>query len=137
MKKLCKNKIVDGRGLCKRGAPGLVMGPCIVEIDLIVIREVHNQFEVNRLKGNIGWVWPMWANMDGLVMGPCILDIDCIVIRDVQYHFEVNRYRNEEVNGSGQNFKQGTFQGFSANSVGEDSGQDGHTAEITTISPRF
>ena len=28
------------------GAPGLVMGPCIVEIDRIVIREVQYQFEV-------------------------------------------------------------------------------------------
>ncbi|KAH3866708.1 hypothetical protein DPMN_029807 [Dreissena polymorpha] len=109
-----------------RGAPGLVMGPCIVEIDLIVIREVHNQFEaIWDGCGQCGRTW--MVEIDRLVMGPCILDIDCIVIRDVQYHFEVNRYRNEEVN----------FQGFSANSVGEDSGQDGHTAEITTISPRF
>ncbi|KAH3868002.1 hypothetical protein DPMN_031138 [Dreissena polymorpha] len=29
------------------GAPGLVMGPCIVEIDRIVIREVQYQFEDN------------------------------------------------------------------------------------------
>jgi len=29
------------------GAPGLVMGPCIVEIDPNVIREVQYQFEVN------------------------------------------------------------------------------------------
>ncbi|KAH3773991.1 hypothetical protein DPMN_175362 [Dreissena polymorpha] len=46
----------------------LVMGPCIVEIDRIVIREVQYQLEVNRcrnveiiVKGNIGWAWPMWA----------------------------------------------------------------------------
>ncbi|KAH3860417.1 hypothetical protein DPMN_023317 [Dreissena polymorpha] len=128
----------------ERGAPGLVMGPCIVEIDLIVIREVHNQFEVN-LKGNIGWVWPMWANMDDVqykfefnwrINEEVMLKLffgwawSMWARRprlDVQYHFEVNRYSNEEVN----------FQGFSANSVGEDSGQDGHTAEITTISPRF
>ncbi|KAH3826672.1 hypothetical protein DPMN_128581 [Dreissena polymorpha] len=51
-----------------RGAPGLVMGPCIVEIDSIVIREVQYQLEVNQckkeeviVKGNDGRVWPMWA----------------------------------------------------------------------------
>ena len=44
------------------------MGPCIVEIDPNVIREVQYQFEVNPcrneeiiVKGNFGWVWPMWA----------------------------------------------------------------------------
>ncbi|KAH3827386.1 hypothetical protein DPMN_129323 [Dreissena polymorpha] len=30
-----------------RGAPGLVMGPCIVEIDRIVIRDVQYQFKIN------------------------------------------------------------------------------------------
>jgi len=51
-----------------RCAPGLVMGPCIVEIDRIVIREVQYQFEVNPCRneeiivnGNFWWVWPMWA----------------------------------------------------------------------------
>ncbi|KAH3792518.1 hypothetical protein DPMN_146015 [Dreissena polymorpha] len=46
----------------KTGAPWLVMGPCIVEIDRIVIREVQYQLEVNRckneeiiVKGNFGW----------------------------------------------------------------------------------
>ncbi|KAH3790229.1 hypothetical protein DPMN_168425 [Dreissena polymorpha] len=46
----------------------LVMGPCIVEIDCTVIREVHYQLEVNRrrneeiiVKGNFSWAWPMWA----------------------------------------------------------------------------
>ncbi|KAH3710065.1 hypothetical protein DPMN_069531 [Dreissena polymorpha] len=59
----------------------LVMGPCIVEINRIVIRKVQYQLEVNRcrneeviVKGNFGWVWPMWA-------GPW----DRVVIRDVQY----------------------------------------------------
>ena len=59
---------MGGRGLCGRGAPGLVMVPCIVEIDCIVIKEVQYQFEVNRcrneeiiVKGNFGWAWPMWA----------------------------------------------------------------------------
>ncbi|KAH3755569.1 hypothetical protein DPMN_190267 [Dreissena polymorpha] len=30
--------------------PGLVMGPCIVEIDRCVIREVQNQLKVNRCR---------------------------------------------------------------------------------------
>ncbi|KAH3700588.1 hypothetical protein DPMN_075567 [Dreissena polymorpha] len=48
-----------------RGAPGLVMGPCIVEIDRIVIRDVQYQFEVNRcrnevkVKDKFGWAWSM------------------------------------------------------------------------------
>ncbi|KAH3854098.1 hypothetical protein DPMN_096637 [Dreissena polymorpha] len=80
-----------------RGAPGLILGPCIVEIDRFVIRDVWYQFEVNRLgneefivKGNFGWAWSMWA------WAPQV-EIDRIVIRDVQYQFEVNRCRNEEV----------------------------------------
>ncbi|KAH3890630.1 hypothetical protein DPMN_014715 [Dreissena polymorpha] len=63
----------------------LVMGPCIVEIDHIVIREVQHQFEVNH---NFGWVWSMWAGRPR---------IDRIVIREVQYQLEVNRCRNEEI----------------------------------------
>ncbi|KAH3737135.1 hypothetical protein DPMN_102782 [Dreissena polymorpha] len=73
----------------------LVMWPCIVEIDRIVIREVHYQLEVNWcrieeiiVKGNFGWAWPMWAGCPR---------IDRIVIREVQYQFEVNRCRNEEI----------------------------------------
>ncbi|KAH3876199.1 hypothetical protein DPMN_000035 [Dreissena polymorpha] len=60
--------ILGGCGLCGRGAPGLVMGPCIDEINCIVIREVQYQFEVNRctneeiiVKGNFGWAWPIWT----------------------------------------------------------------------------
>ena len=60
-------EIFGGCGLCGRGAPGLGMGPCMVEIDRIVIRDVQYQFEVNRCrneeiiaKGNFGWAWPMW-----------------------------------------------------------------------------
>ncbi|KAH3778538.1 hypothetical protein DPMN_180003 [Dreissena polymorpha] len=85
----CRNKEII------RGAPGLVMGPCIVEINRIVIREVQYQFEVNLcrnekviVKGNFGWAWPMW---------PGRLRIDHIVIREVQYQFEVNQCRNEEI----------------------------------------
>ncbi|KAH3882579.1 hypothetical protein DPMN_006521 [Dreissena polymorpha] len=104
------------------GAPVLVMEPCIAEIDRIVIRQVQDQFEVNRfrneeiiIKGNFGWAWPMWAGRPR---------IDRIVIREVQYQFEDNRCRNEEI----------IFQGYSANSDGR---TDRRTAEITTISPRF
>ncbi|KAH3704598.1 hypothetical protein DPMN_079657 [Dreissena polymorpha] len=107
----------------------LIMGPCIVEMDRIVRKDVQYQFEVNRcrneefiVKGNFGWAWSVWAGRPR---------IDRIVIRDVQYQFQVNRCRNEEVN----------FQGSSAYSVGGDSGQDGRTdrqtAEIAKISPRF
>ncbi|KAH3706223.1 hypothetical protein DPMN_065606 [Dreissena polymorpha] len=85
----CRNEEIivkgnlGGRGLCGRGAPGLVMGPCIY------------QFEVNRcrneeiiVKGNFGWAGPMWPG------GPRIA---LSVIREAQYQFEVNRCRNEEV----------------------------------------
>ncbi|KAH3896916.1 hypothetical protein DPMN_021100 [Dreissena polymorpha] len=129
------------------GAPGLIMGPCIVEIDLIVIRYVQYQFEVNRcrneefiVKGNFGWAWSMWARAPQI-------EFDRIVIRDVQYQFEINRCRNEEVIVKGNFGWEGRpridrivirdFQGSSAYSVGGDSGQDRLTAEITTISPRF
>ncbi|KAH3769582.1 hypothetical protein DPMN_170855 [Dreissena polymorpha] len=97
----------------------LVIGPCIVEIDHIVIREVQYQFEVNQC--NFGWVWSMWAGrprIDSIVIREVQYQfevnrhrneeiigapglIDCIVIRDVQYQFEVNRCRNEEVNFQG------------------------------------
>ncbi|KAH3805689.1 hypothetical protein DPMN_133996 [Dreissena polymorpha] len=82
------------------GAPGLVMGPCIVEIDRIVIREVQYQLEVNWcrneeiiVKGNFGWAWPMWEGCPRVG----IVEINRIVIREVQYQFEVNRCRNEEI----------------------------------------
>ncbi|KAH3844186.1 hypothetical protein DPMN_086441 [Dreissena polymorpha] len=65
-----------------KGAPGLVMGPCIV--DCIVIREVQYQLEVNRcrneeiiVKGNFGWAWPMWEGHPR---------IDRIVIRETDRH---------------------------------------------------
>ncbi|KAH3836315.1 hypothetical protein DPMN_109685 [Dreissena polymorpha] len=69
----------------------LVMVPCIVEIDRIVIREVQYQFEVNRCRNEeitSMWVWSMWAGRPR---------IDRIVIREVQYQFEVNWCRNEEI----------------------------------------
>ncbi|KAH3889923.1 hypothetical protein DPMN_013990 [Dreissena polymorpha] len=40
------------------------------------------------VKGNFGWVWPIWTGRRR---------IDRIVIRAVQYQFEVNRCRNEEI----------------------------------------
>ncbi|KAH3877412.1 hypothetical protein DPMN_001278 [Dreissena polymorpha] len=70
----------------------LVMGPCIVEIDRIVIREVQYQFEVNRcrneeiiVKGNFGWVWSMWAGRPRVGNG---------AMHKVQYQFEVNHKGN-------------------------------------------
>ncbi|KAH3778539.1 hypothetical protein DPMN_180004 [Dreissena polymorpha] len=64
------------------------MGPCIVEINCIVIREVQYQFDVNR-KCNFRWAWPMWA----WPMWAGRPRIDCMVIREVQYQFEVNRLK--------------------------------------------
>ncbi|KAH3888427.1 hypothetical protein DPMN_012462 [Dreissena polymorpha] len=100
------------------------------------------------LKQNLGWAWSMWAERPrvgygamhnvqyhfeenwgapGLVMGPCIVDIDRIVIRDVQYQFEVNRCRRMQGRTYAHNYHVCKFQGSSAYSVGEDSGQDGRT----------
>ncbi|KAH3788873.1 hypothetical protein DPMN_167036 [Dreissena polymorpha] len=77
------------------GAPGLVMVPCIVEIDRIVIRKVQYQLEVNRcrneeikVKGNFGWAWPMWVGRPRVGNG---------AMHKVQYQFEVNQCRNEEI----------------------------------------
>ncbi|KAH3890176.1 hypothetical protein DPMN_014248 [Dreissena polymorpha] len=78
-------------------AEWLVMRPCIVEIDRIVIREVQYQLEVNWCRNEEVIVKGVWG-APGLVMGPCIVEIDRIVIREVQYQFEVNRCRNEELN---------------------------------------
>jgi len=106
----CRNEevivkaILGGCDLCGQGAPGLVMGPCIVEIDRIVIREVQYQFEVNRcrneeiiVKAILGGCGLCGRGAPGLVMGPCIVEIDPNVIREVQYQFEVNPCRNEKI----------------------------------------
>ncbi|KAH3813457.1 hypothetical protein DPMN_141916 [Dreissena polymorpha] len=85
-------------------------------IDRIVKREVQYQFEAI-LSGR----GPMWTGAPGLVMGPCIVEIDRILLKEVQYQFEDNRCKNEEF----------IFQGSMART------DDGQTAEITTISPRF
>ncbi|KAH3797573.1 hypothetical protein DPMN_151156 [Dreissena polymorpha] len=74
----------------------LVMGPCIAEIDRIVIREVQYQFEVNRCRNEEIIVKAILGGC-GLVMGPCIVEIDPNVIREVQYQFEVNPCRNEKI----------------------------------------
>ncbi|KAH3784035.1 hypothetical protein DPMN_161985 [Dreissena polymorpha] len=99
------------------------------------MHNVQYQFEVNRcrneeiiVKGNFGWVWSMWRGQcgrgtPGLVMGPCIVEIIRIAIREVQYQFE--------------DIQCSMFQGSSALSVGGESGQDGRTTEIITISPLF
>ncbi|KAH3893613.1 hypothetical protein DPMN_017761 [Dreissena polymorpha] len=78
----------------------LVMGPCIVEIDRIVIREVQcRNEEIIVICKRQFWVGVAYygRGAPGLVMGPYIVEIDRIVIRDVQYQFEVNRCRNEEI----------------------------------------
>ncbi|KAH3848540.1 hypothetical protein DPMN_090907 [Dreissena polymorpha] len=98
-----------GCGLIGRGAPGLVIGPCIVMIDRIVIREVQYQLEVNRcrndevmmgrlridrivmhmnrcrneeiiVKAILGGCGLCGRCAPGLVIGPCIVEIDRIVI---------------------------------------------------------
>ncbi|KAH3718547.1 hypothetical protein DPMN_061352 [Dreissena polymorpha] len=94
-----------------RGAPGLVMGPCIVEIDRIFIRDVQYKFELIQCRNE------EVNRPTRLVMGPCIVEIYRIVIRDVQYIFEVIRCRNEVVNEQ----------------VARTDGQ----TDITTISPLF
>ncbi|KAH3882493.1 hypothetical protein DPMN_006433 [Dreissena polymorpha] len=87
------------------GAPGLGLGPCIVEIDPNVITKVQYQFEVNPCRnekiivnGNFGGCGLCGRGAPGLGMGPCMVEIDRIVIGEVQYQFEVNRCRNKEVN---------------------------------------
>ena len=56
------------------------MGPCIVEIDRIVIREVQYQLEVNWCRNEEVIVKAIFGGCDlcgqgapGLVMGPCIV----------------------------------------------------------------
>ncbi|KAH3897975.1 hypothetical protein DPMN_022171 [Dreissena polymorpha] len=72
--------------LADAGAPGLVMGPCIVEIDRIVIRECRNEEII--VKDNFGWVWPMWPGRPRVCNGAMHIEIDCIVIREAQYQIE-------------------------------------------------
>ncbi|KAH3778615.1 hypothetical protein DPMN_180084 [Dreissena polymorpha] len=131
----------------------MAMGPCIAEIDRIVIIDFQGAI-ANSVGGDIvpvdlsinlkedgnrvAFTFIIGPGIDrvvirdrrapGLLFGPCIVDIDRIFVRDVQYQFEVNRCRNEGVN----------FQGSSANSAGGYCGQDGRAdGGQTTISPRF
>ncbi|KAH3786667.1 hypothetical protein DPMN_164775 [Dreissena polymorpha] len=154
----CRNEEIIVKAIL--GGCGLVMGPCIVEIDPNVIREVQNEKII--VNGIFWWVWPMWAGAPGLGLGPCIVEIDPNVITKVQYQFEVNPCRNEKIIVNG-NFwwvwpmwagrpridrivirevqyqfevnrcrnKEVNFQGSSAFSVGGDSGQDGRTDRQT------
>ncbi|KAH3894405.1 hypothetical protein DPMN_018562 [Dreissena polymorpha] len=109
------------------------MGPCIVEIIRIAIREVQYQFEVNRcrneeiiVKGNFGWAWSMWA----WTMWAGHPRVGNGAMHNVQYQFEDIRY-------NAHSYHVCKFQGSSAYSVGGESGQDGRKTEITTISPLF
>ncbi|KAH3707884.1 hypothetical protein DPMN_067303 [Dreissena polymorpha] len=106
----CRNEEVIMKGnfewawsMWAGGAPGLVMGPYIVEIDRIVIRDVQNEEVI--VKGNFGWAWSMRAGRPRVGNGA----------------MHINGCRNEEVN----------FQGSSAYSVGGDSGQGGRTDRRT------
>ncbi|KAH3794801.1 hypothetical protein DPMN_148340 [Dreissena polymorpha] len=84
-----------------RDAPGLlVIGPCIVEIGCIVIREVQYQLEVNQcrneeilVKSIMGGCGLSGRGAPGWIMRPCIVEIDRIVIREVQYQLEVNQLK--------------------------------------------
>ncbi|KAH3882730.1 hypothetical protein DPMN_006674 [Dreissena polymorpha] len=67
-----------------RGAPGLVRGPCIVEIDQV--NRCRNEEII--VKGNFGWAWPMWTGRPRVGNG---------AMHKVQYQFEVNRRRNKEI----------------------------------------
>ncbi|KAH3855226.1 hypothetical protein DPMN_097790 [Dreissena polymorpha] len=106
------------------GAPGLGLGPCIVEIDPNVITKVQYQFEVNPCRNEKiivnGNFW--WAGRPRIGNG---------AMHEVQYQFEVNRCRNKEVNFKwpGRTDRQTDRQ--------TDGRTDGRTAEITTISPPF
>ena len=53
------------------GAPGLVMGPCIVEIDPYVIREVQYQFEVNPCRNEKNYSkWKFLVGVDYVGRAP-------------------------------------------------------------------
>ncbi|KAH3808900.1 hypothetical protein DPMN_137260 [Dreissena polymorpha] len=78
----------------------LVIGPCIVEIGRIVIREVQYQLEVNQcrneeilVKSIMGGCGLSGRGAPGWIMRPCIVEIDRIVIREVQYQLEVNQLK--------------------------------------------
>ncbi|KAH3878772.1 hypothetical protein DPMN_002671 [Dreissena polymorpha] len=142
----------------------LVMGPCIVEIDRIVIREVQYQLEVNRCRNEEIIVKGSFSGV-AYVGGAPQVEIDCIVIKEFQYQFEailwpmwagrprfrltyqfeVNRCRNEVIivgrprvgNGAMHNNRcrnEDIFQGFSAYSDGRT--EDGDNHNIPTFFPK-
>ncbi|KAH3738354.1 hypothetical protein DPMN_044988 [Dreissena polymorpha] len=100
------DQIIYRNLLTKMGAPGLVMEPCIVEIDSIVIREVQYQLEGNQCRNEE--VWPMWAGrprIDRIVIRLFQYQLEVnrwlVIIREVQYQLLVNRCRNEKVRVKG------------------------------------
>ncbi|KAH3702750.1 hypothetical protein DPMN_077776 [Dreissena polymorpha] len=79
-------EIFGGCGLCGRGAPGLGMGPCMVEIDRIVIVEKEKASSIIILVST--------------TIGPCLLALIVMVAcmclkrkheghRDNSYHYDV------------------------------------------------
>ncbi|KAH3864407.1 hypothetical protein DPMN_027424 [Dreissena polymorpha] len=90
----------------------LVMGPCIVEINHIVIREVQYQFEVNRCRNEeviwpgrtdgqtaeITTISPRFSKSVGIktILGGCgLLWAGCSRVGNGAIH--INRCRNEEI----------------------------------------
>ncbi|KAH3860426.1 hypothetical protein DPMN_023326 [Dreissena polymorpha] len=127
-----------------RGAPGLVMGPCIFEIDRIAIREVQYQFEDNRCRNeeiilpcvvgedsgqdgrteyhnnhNIPTFSPKKMTRNGAAEAARFVRGPCIVVIDRIVIRDV-QYPLQENRYSGK-----------------DGRTDRRTAEITTISSRF
>ncbi|KAH3837214.1 hypothetical protein DPMN_110594 [Dreissena polymorpha] len=94
------------------GAPGLVNGPCIVEIDRIFIRDVQYQFEVNRCRNE------EVSRSAGHTPG---------AESNAHTHARTDGRRKPRHDISSSGLR--PFQGSSANSVGGDSGQDGRTHE--------
>ncbi|KAH3753475.1 hypothetical protein DPMN_188112 [Dreissena polymorpha] len=92
----------------------LVIGPCINEIDRIVIIDVQYQFEVNRCRNAEIHFQGSSANNDGQTDGGDNRIIDF----NIKTRTPIQKFHAH-----------GKFQGSSANSVGGDSGRDGPTAE--------
>ncbi|KAH3805214.1 hypothetical protein DPMN_133511 [Dreissena polymorpha] len=94
------------------GTPGLVMGPCIVEIDRIVIRDVQYQLEVNRCRNEeVNVKQELVTKLHKSVTEKSIISLGDLDPSGLKPHQK--------------------FQGSSAYSVGGDSGQDGQTDSQT------
>ncbi|KAH3884717.1 hypothetical protein DPMN_008703 [Dreissena polymorpha] len=113
------------------GAPGLVMGSCVVEIDRIVIREVQYHLEVNRCRNEEVTFQGSSANsvggdscQDGRTDGGANQIIPRsnlehrVVIRDLKQNFGPRPNPHSPLSPPVCKFK-----GSSANSVGGNSGQ--------------